>query len=81
MRGIDIKNTIKDRFGFEIPSAVIYMVLKGLEERGFVYSTWDKISEGNPIKVYTITSEGKEYLEERVKALHSIRKIVDFLIE
>lgn len=79
MRAVDIKNAIKDRFEFEVPNAIIYMVLKGLEERGLIYSKWDKDLEGNPIKVYFITEEGRVYLSERTKVLQSVKRVFEFL--
>lgn len=81
MRGIDVKKRIKEIFGLDVPSAVIYIILKNLEERGLVYSKWDKSEDGSPLKTYSITSEGAEYLKEKVSAIKSIRKILDYLAE
>ena len=80
MRAIDLKNIIKERFDIDVPSAAIYMVLKGLEERGLVYSKWETSEGGSPVKLYYTTNEGKEYLKEKIEALKSTKKIFDYLV-
>lgn len=81
LRGIDIKNHIKEKFGFEIPSAAVYVILKNLEERGLVFSKWDRDPSGSPVKLYETTSEGKEYLKEKIKALKGIKEVLNYLTE
>lgn len=81
MRGIDLKNVIKEKFGVDVPSAAIYVVLKNLEEKGLVYSKWEKDQSGSPVKLYEITGEGKEYLKEKARALKSVKELIDYLAE
>jgi DNA-binding PadR family transcriptional regulator len=64
-RGSDIVGAIKDRtWGFFSPSPEsVYLVLRMLVDMGYVSN-----SDNNGEKVYTITGEGKEYLEKRRKS-------------
>ncbi|MEM0249838.1 MAG: PadR family transcriptional regulator [Desulfurococcaceae archaeon] len=79
MRGIDVQKYIKEKFDFDIPSAAVYVILKGLEEKGLVYSKWDKDAEGSPVKLYYATGEGKDYLKDKIEAIKSLKKVLDYL--
>jgi len=70
MHGYDIIRALQDQFGgFYAPSpGAIYPTLQMLEDMGYVTSVQQ---EGK--KVYTITDEGKRFLEERKEALEEIR--------
>lgn len=81
MKGIDIKKYISEKFGLSVPSAAVYVVLKALEDRGLVYAKWSEDSEGTRVKLYYVTSEGKEYLKEKIEAIKSIKKILDYILE
>ena len=65
-RGSDIVGAINERtWGFFSPGPeAVHQTLKMLVDMGYVSS-----SDKNGEKVYTITGEGKEYLEKRRKSL------------
>ena len=69
--GYDIIQVLEEQFhGFYSPSAgTVYPILQLLEDQGFV-----KINEQEGKKVYTITDEGKEYLEDHEEELEHFRK-------
>lgn len=69
--GYDIIQELEDEFhGFYSPSAgTVYPILQLLEDQGFV-----KINEKNGKKVYTITEDGEEYLEDHEEELEHLRK-------
>jgi DNA-binding PadR family transcriptional regulator len=64
-RGSDIVGAIKERtWGFFSPGPEsVHQVLKMLVDMGYASS-----SDNNGEKVYTITGEGKEYLEKRQRS-------------
>jgi DNA-binding PadR family transcriptional regulator len=71
----EIKNDIQDRdmgYWTEISTSSIYKLLNKLEERGFLISE-TRISEKNVVqKVYTLTAQGKDSLEQKMEELISV---------
>ena len=68
--GYEIIHALEDRFhGFYTPSAgSVYPTLQLLEDMGYVSS-----SERDGKKVYTITDEGKRFLNEQEKVINEIK--------
>lgn len=71
MHGYDIIQALQEQFGgFYAPSAgAVYPTLQMLEDMGHVTS-----SQQDGRKVYTITTEGQQFLGERKQALDEIRE-------
>jgi DNA-binding PadR family transcriptional regulator len=69
--GYEIIRALEDRFhGFYTPSAgSVYPTLQLLEDMGYV-----KAAEQDGKKVYTITDEGKKFLEERGETIDKIKE-------
>lgn len=71
--GYDVIRALGDRFhGFYTPSAgAVYPILQLLEDQGYVTS-----QEVDGKRIYTITDEGRRFLEERGDALDDLRSRV-----
>ena len=67
--------------GYLDPS-VVYRVLRDMEDRGWVTSTWDEeASQGPPRRVYQITAQGDEVLALWAQDLEDARRRIDHLLE
>jgi DNA-binding PadR family transcriptional regulator len=65
MYGYELKESIKDRFGFEPATVTSYTILYKLEKDALVTSYVKDNPEGRPDrKYYTITEEGKTAMKE-----------------
>jgi PadR family transcriptional regulator PadR len=71
-----------EEFGLgEIAPSVIYRVLRNMEARGWVASTWDdEQTQGPPRRVYRITAVGDKVLATRVQELDETRNMLDRLV-
>jgi PadR family transcriptional regulator PadR len=71
-----------EEFGLgEIAPSVIYRMLRDMEARGWVVSTWDEEqAQGPPRRVYRITALGDEVLATRVQELDETRNMLDRLV-
>lgn len=62
--------------------SVVYRVLRDMEDRGWVSSTWDEeASQGPPRRVYQITAQGDEMLALWAQDLEEARSRIDHLLE
>ena len=59
--GYRIMKKVEDDFNIKLRHGALYPMLNALERRGFLYSKKQRQS-GRARKLYTITQEGKEYL-------------------
>jgi len=73
MYGYEIRNKIKEKFGFNIGKISSYVVLYRLEKAGYVASKLDDKS-GRARKYYIITKKGKSLLNEGIKFLENLLK-------
>lgn len=80
MSGSDIRETLKNMFGLDIPSPAIYTILSSLEGKGFVVSSWESGEKTASRKIYKVTEDGLIYLRERVEDLRRFKKILDYLL-
>ena len=72
-----------DEFGFkagQYDPSLIYRALREMEEIGLVRSEWDTDSLGPQRRVYQITPEGENYLENWIADLKRTREEIDALI-
>jgi PadR family transcriptional regulator PadR len=60
--GYKIKKQVETDFNVKLRHGALYPTLKSLEEKGFVESS-KKQKDGRARKVYTITENGKLYLQ------------------
>lgn len=74
----DLRKSTSDEYAPE-PGA-IYTMLRRLEQRSLVASRWEKKESGADRRVYTITREGKEFLEEGLQMVKRRRQLMDGLV-
>ena len=60
--GYKIKKQVESDFSIKLRHGALYSTLNNLEERGFVESK-QRQKDGRSRKVYTITANGKSYLQ------------------
>jgi PadR family transcriptional regulator PadR len=78
--GYDIAKKIRDVSGetFEIKEGTMYVVLKRLENNGFIESYWDdSVSGGGRRRYHHITDKGKKYLENTKSEWKFFKNILD----
>ena len=80
MHGGEIQRRIRERFGLDVPRAMVYGLLRRMERHGFVVSKWVTGEEGPAKRVYYVTEEGLEYLKRSIERLKEVRKLIDTLI-
>ena len=70
------------QFGLEgLNPSVVYRVLRDMEARGWVISTWDEErTQGPPRRVYRLTALGDEVLSLSVQDLRDTRAMIDHLL-
>ncbi len=72
MYAYELKEKIKDRFGFEPATVSSYVVLYKLEKEGYVTAEWQESETGKPSrKYYRLTEKGRKLLDEGLKFLRS----------
>lgn len=81
IHGSEIHRILKDRYGFEMPKPVIYMLLRRLEELGLVISEWETGDSGPVRRVYKLTDDGLELLKDSVSKLEKLKVIIEELIK
>ncbi len=75
MYAYELKQHIKNAFGFEPATVSSYVVLYKLEKEGFVSASWQESETGKPSrKYYRLTPKGEELLEEGVEFLEDTLK-------
>ncbi len=81
--GYDLSRALED-FGFAgdpVDSSVVYRVLREMEERKWLASTWDTGGSGPPRRVYRLTEEGTRAWRAWVEDLQEARESLDgFLV-
>lgn len=80
IHGSEIHRLLKERYNLNIPKPIIYMILRKLEERGMIISEWDLSDRGPVRRIYRMTEEGLDYLNESVNKLKKLRHIIDDLL-
>jgi len=80
IHGSEIYRVLRDRYGLDVPKPIIYMLLRRMEERGLIISEWE-MSERGPVKrIYRITEEGLDYLNDSVERLRKLRDIINDIL-
>jgi PadR family transcriptional regulator PadR len=73
MYAYELKQKIKETFGFEPATVSSYVVLYKLEKEGYVTAEWQESGTGKPLrKYYKLTPEGEKLLEEGITFLEDI---------
>lgn len=58
----------------------IYTVLRRMEEKGLLASTWERVDSGPDRRIYTVTEQGADVLERGLSAIVKRRQLFDDLI-
>jgi len=80
LRGVDVRSKLKEELGLEIPASAVYTILSMLEERGFITSSWEVEEKGPARKIYRVTEEGLDYLNEALTRLKEYKRVVEYLL-
>lgn len=78
--GSEIHRTLKSKLGVETSKPIIYGLLRRMENLGFLSSTWDVEGGGPAKRVYRITEEGLEHLQNSLEGLRKVKGIIDRMI-
>jgi DNA-binding PadR family transcriptional regulator len=73
MHGYQIITKVRKTFGVYFGPSTIYPLLNALEKKGYVKSEWNMNSE-RPRKVYKLTTEGQNFLNNIEDSLNLICK-------
>jgi DNA-binding PadR family transcriptional regulator len=68
MHGYALMKAIEDKYEHPVSQGIIYPTLQMLEDQGYV-----EITEQNHKKVYSVTNEGKQYLQENNEIIEKIK--------
>jgi len=80
MYGGSIHQSLKERFGIDPAKSIVYVMLRRMEEAGFVISQWDTTGSGPAKRVYRITQDGIDYLKDAIENLKKAVKLIRRLI-
>ncbi|MFO7743310.1 MAG: helix-turn-helix transcriptional regulator [Anaerolineae bacterium] len=65
----------------EVDTSAVYRALRGMEEKGWVVSSWDeKRTQGPPRRVYRLTAAGDEMLRWWTQDLEETRGMIDDIL-
>jgi PadR family transcriptional regulator PadR len=78
--GSELEQVLKSKFGVEAPKPIIYGLLRRMEHFGFLASKWDVEGSGPARRVYKITEEGLEYLNNALERLRKVRDVINNLV-
>lgn len=67
--------------GEKVDVGDLYRTLRRMEKDGWVESDWDKNEAGPDRRIYTITRNGRKFLEEAIVSLKQTDKLVHRLFE
>lgn len=80
VHGAEIGRLLKERYELEVPRAMVYGLLRRLERHGFLLSSWSVETGGPARRIYRITEEGLDYLNDALERLKRVRRIIEHLI-
>ncbi|WP_040982788.1 PadR family transcriptional regulator [Oceanobacillus jeddahense] len=75
--GYELTATLKNTTYLSLADGAIYPILKRLEKNQWSYSYWDAPENGPRRKYYTLTEEGKNVLENRLKVFNDSAEIIN----
>lgn len=74
--GYELIEEIKKHTAFEVAEGTLYPLLNRLKKEGLVNSKWVEQDSGIPRKYYTVSTLGKETLEEMNTYWHILEKSI-----
>lgn len=79
--GIAQKILLTSRQVLEVQQGSLYPALHRLERKGLVSSEWRESENGRMAKVYSLTGEGRQRLEEEVKDWARYASAINWVLE
>ena len=80
VHGAEIGRLLEDRYNIAVPRAIVYGLLRRMERHGFVSSRWSVEESGPARRIYRITEEGLDYLEDYLRRLRRVKSLIERLI-
>jgi len=80
VHGAEIGRLLEDRYNIVVPRAMVYGLLRRLEGHGLVSSQWSVEGSGPARRVYQITEEGLDYLDDSLDRLKRVKSRIELLI-
>ena len=74
--GYGLLEGLEKHCGEKVDIGNLYRTLRRMEMRGWIESSWDKNEAGPDRRVYSITQDGKEFLEVAVSSLGKTDKLL-----
>lgn len=78
--GAEIYRALREKYGVEVPKALVYGLLRRMEYAGLLASSWDVEGGGPARRKYVISVEGLDYLKESLESLRKVKTLIDLLI-
>ena len=79
--GYGLSEHLED-FGFEdINSSTLYRIMRRMDEKGWVSSSWEEGGKGPKRRVYSVTEPGLAALEEWISLFRKRRAFIDLLLK
>lgn len=72
--GYELMNELSGRGYGETDTGGLYRELRAMEEEGLIESFWEHGDHGPPRRVYTVTDEGRAWLEDSAVAVRDMRR-------
>ena len=70
-----------EEYGLDVDTSAVYRALRGMEEKGWVASSWDEEqTQGPPRRVYSLTELGDEVLNWWTRDLQETRHMIDHIL-
>lgn len=79
--GYGLMEDLEKHCGEKVDIGDLYRTLRKMEMNGWVESSWDKNETGPDRRVYTITQDGKEFLEVAASSLSKTDKLIHHFLE
>jgi len=80
--GYQLLNDIEERSCgcHKLEPGSIYTVLRRMEEKGLLASTWEKVDSGLDRRIYTVTEKGADVLKRGLSTMIQRKQLFDDLI-
>jgi len=79
--GYGLMEDLKKHCGEKVDIGDLYRTLRRMERDGWVTSDWERNVAGPDRRTYTITSEGKDFLEKASSSLTRTDKLIHRFLE
>lgn len=81
MYGYEISAALKEKSEGRYTISILYPVLYRLEEQGYIAISATEVSEGRARSYYSITQQGRAYLEKTIKEYEEISEVFETLMK